>query len=103
MATLAELRTVFGDGEMIGLVESAMIVKAADILGEVDPTQVRLDFALGVTVEPGKYSQALWRFLLGGNESAPIGSLVRSVGSASDPDDNTIKTAVNSAIDALWP
>lgn len=102
MATLSELRTLFGDGDMIQLVESSIIKKCAAILGEQTPSATRKDFALESLQNPQRYSASLWRYLLGANAAETVDDLTRATGPTT-PDDATIQTAVDTAIDALWP
>lgn len=103
MATLLELHQLFGDGDMIHLVEAAIVKKAAAILEEATPSAARLDFARSACSNPKDYGDVLWRFLVGTYSDQTQDAISRSIGSAATPSDATIETAVNTAIDKLWP
>ena len=103
MATLQEIRDAMGDGDMINLVEGAIAVKAASILGEVTPGAERLAFAEQALATPSRYSSQLWIFMLGNNSSSNLDAILRSSGDPATPTDVTIQGEVNTAVDALYP
>lgn len=99
MATLAELQTVVGNGEMIAKVKSAMLKKAKSVLDETSPTLTadRLAWARrALVVANDDEAAVLWRYVVAANASATVAQILGAA-------DSAIETNVNAAVDKFWP
>lgn len=100
--TLAEITQAVADEQMIGLTAAAIYKKAAAIVGEQGLSANRRNFAEIALRNPDEFSDLIWRYVVGANAAATLDAVLRSDGNAATPTDQTIETAVNTAIDALW-
>ena len=98
MATYLEIFDIaLGSGDRADLeqkVAVATVVKAVAVLAEASPTQIRIDWAADALENPR--GNALFSYVLGDNKDATV---IQITGAS----DASVQTAVDTAVDALYP
>lgn len=100
MATYLELYDIVKDvvatTDLHRRVVVATAVKASLILDEATPSQTRKDWALKALQNPEAAAEPLFHYALADNSGASQAAILAA-------DDATIQSAVNAAVDALYP
>ena len=96
MATLAELSTLYVNSEMRNKVSAAAVIKATATITDATAPAARKEWAERTLTSTASQVDMLWKFVLGQNHTETVSTIL----SANDP---TVQTAVNNAIDAVYP
>lgn len=99
MATLAELKSLFGEGPLKDVVEVAICVKAVAIIAEATPSAARLAWAQGVFANSETEAKNLLKYVLAANDD----KTVAQIWSAAGGDAAAFQANVSTAIDKLYP
>lgn len=75
MATLTELSTLYGDGDLINKVSSALVVEAKAIFDLATPTAAQKAYAAKVFASPKAEAGRVLKYVLAANAGATLASI----------------------------
>ena len=106
--TLEELDGLYNDPLMIDLCGStvaklAALIVQAEAASQNSQGAERLAFAEGALNNPENAALPIWRYMVGVNTAANAGQITRSIAPSSEPNDASIESNCQEAIDALYP
>lgn len=96
MATLTELVTLFSDSALRNRVTAAAIIKAQATLANVAAPAGRKAWAETCLASTGNTVDLLFKYIIAQNATAELSAITGA-------SDANVQTAVNAAIDAVYP
>jgi len=96
MATLAELVTLFSDSGLRNRITAAAIVKAQTVLVDANAPAARKAWAETCLGNTAGTVELLFKYVLAASRAASLAAITGAT-------DEVVQTAVNNAIDAVYP
>ena len=96
MATLTELVTLFSDSGLRNRITAAAIIKAQTVLVDASAPAARKAWAESCLTNTNSMVELLFKYVLAASKAASLANITGA-------SDEAIQSAVNAAIDAVYP